>query len=210
MKKLLDVTDRKTRLLQQLLMAACGLLTGLVVALVQADAISPIMAGVLATLTVVTFVVTAGIKQRWELDYRGHLIRFENSPIMAEKLYLDEGLVAKGGFGKKMELRAPIRVGEGAGDTLVALADAGVRTFRLRLFVEGGDAEGDTHPATFVQTRSQPSAPDQKAIEATEELRPVTQSVVLGKFHLAKYALELLASLIGVIGGLIAIATWLS
>jgi hypothetical protein len=37
----------------------------------------------------------------------------------------------------------------------------------------------------------------------------VTESAVLGKITLAKNALELLASVIGVIGGLTALATWL-
>lgn len=61
-----------------------------------------------------------------------HQIR--KQPITAQKLYLDGGPVARGGVGMKMELRAPIRAGEGVGRGIVALVDAGFREFRLRRF----------------------------------------------------------------------------
>jgi hypothetical protein len=208
MKKLLDITDRKTRLLQQGLMAACGMLAGSVTVLLLNGALPAFVAGLLLTAALVLLVVAAGIKQRWEIEYRGHLIRFENSPVTGEKLYLDEGRVAGGRIGMKVELRAPIRVGEGAGDTIVALVDAGLRDFRLRLFVET-DALDSAHTAALVQP-GPPAASPRKYADATEDLRPVTQSAVLGKITLARNALELLASIIGVIGGLAALATWLS
>ena len=59
--------------------------------------------------------------------------------MTAERLFLDEGLVARGGIGSKMELRAPIRVGDGAGDEIVVLADARLTYFRVRIFVETDD-----------------------------------------------------------------------
>lgn len=208
MKLILDVTDTKTRLLQQGAMAGCFLLAALVVALFYGGALPAVAAIVLGAVVVVLFAVAAGIKQRWEVAYRGHRIRLENSPVSGERLFLDEGLVAKGGVGMKVELRAPIRVGEGAGETIVALVDAGVREFRLRLFVEG-EAEAGAHIARPIEPMP-PARPDASPGAAVEPGLPVTESVMLGRLRLAKYALELLASVIGGIGGLIAIATWLS
>ncbi len=81
---------------------------------------------------VVGLVVAGSIRQRWEVVYRGHQIRFENSPLTGERLFLDGGMVSRGGVGMKMELRAPIRVGEGAGDEIMALVGApGDRVHRL-------------------------------------------------------------------------------
>lgn len=207
MRKLLDITDRRTRLLQQGLMAACGFLGGIATVMLVTGALPVVVAGLVVVGAVVLFVVAAGIKQRWEIEYRGHRIRFENSPVKGERLFLDEGLVATGGFGMKMELRAPIRVGEGAGDTIVALVDAGIREFRLRLFVET-EALDSAHAAALVQA-APTSTPPPRFAEAEDDLRPVRESAVLGKITLAKHALEFLASLIGVIGGLTALATWL-
>lgn len=203
MKKLLDVTDRRTRLLQHASMAGCGLLAGAGIAMFRHGPLPPAAAGVLIVAAVVLLVLTAGIKQRWEIEYRGHRIRFENSAVTAERLFLDEGLVARGGVGMKMELRAPIRVGEGAGDTIVALVDAGVGAFRLRIFIETDDPAAVPASATLPHT-----PPEQRYAGAQEQLQPVRQSAVLGGITLAKHVFEFLASVIGVIGGLIALATW--
>ena len=54
----------------------------------------------------VMLILVAGIKQRWETEYKGHRVRFENSPVTAEELYLDDGLVAREGLGFQMELRS--------------------------------------------------------------------------------------------------------
>ena len=76
------------------------------------------------------------IKQRWETLYRGHHITFENGILSAERLYIDGVRVARGGFGRKMELAGTIPSGEGAGDRIIAWVDARVTQFRLRLFAE--------------------------------------------------------------------------
>lgn len=78
------------------------------------------------------------VKQRWSLPYRGHRIRFENSPLWSEKLFIDEELVAKGGLGKKKELSGTIRTGQGQGDEIVALSEAGLLRFRCRIFARPG------------------------------------------------------------------------
>ena len=106
-----------------------------------------------------------------------------------------------------MELRAPIRVGEGAGEEIVALVDAGFREFRLRIFVETEELDS-THTAVLA-TPAPAVALSQAYTAALEDLRPVTQSAMLGKILLAKYILEFIASLIGIIGAVIVLATWL-
>lgn len=197
MKKLLDVTDRKTRLLQQGLVAACGALgTFGFIALGEGLLPSPIAIAILVS-GFVLLIITAGIKQRWEVGYRDHTIRFENSPVTAEKLYLDEGLVARGGLGIKMELRAPIRVGEGAGEEIVALVDAGLREFRLRLFV---DNEEDDAPALAVP---------QTGGNVGEGISRVRESTVLGGVVLAKDIFEVIAAVTALISVLGASALWI-
>ncbi len=171
-------------------MLACGILVGLAITMLGDPAPELPTAVPIAILgsSLVLLVVTAGIRQRWEIDYKGHRIRFENSPITAERLFLDEGLVARGGFGSRTELRAPIRVGDGAGEELVALVHAGVREFHLRLFVES--AALDSTPAASVVSTTPPDASPPTLAAAVEDLQPVTESAVLGKMTVAKHVLE--------------------
>ncbi len=206
MKKLLDVTDRRNRFRQQILMGVFGALVGSG-AVTIASGSSPLYVGIIIiVLAVVLLGVTASIKQRWEIEYRGHTIRFENSAVTAERLFLDEGLVARGGVGTMMELRAPIRVGEGAGEVIVALVDARLRFFRLRLFVES-EVLDSGHTATLVEPPPAPALPPGDAYAAAaEDLRPVVHSTVLGRMIVAKNVMEFTAALIAVVG---AIAFWL-
>jgi hypothetical protein len=210
-KKLLDVTDRRTRLLQFALMGGSGVLVAMGVSLLRVDRFPMAFAIAMMVGAGLLFVVTAGIKQRWEIEYRGHRVRFENSPVFGERLFLDAGLVAKGGVGMKMEMRAPIRVGEGAGEVIVALVDAGLRDFRLRLFVEAPEGASE-HEATPIEPREPESSRSERArafAEAAEDLRPVTQNAVLGTLILAKNVYETIASVVGLIGGVSALVAWL-
>ena len=203
MKKLLDVTDRKTRMLQAICMAACSGLAGLGFVMFRAGAVPPALSVLIMGSALVLLVFAAGIRQRWEIEYRGHRIRFENSPVFAERLFLDEGLVARGGLGLKMELRALIRVGEGAGEEITALVDAGLRTFRLRIFVEKEETDQKQ------VARGIPPAPAAPTYDSPiQELRPVTQSTVLGRIVVAKHILEFIATLIAAIGALTAAVAW--
>src|SRR5262249_36030558 len=52
-----------------------------------------------------------------------------------ERLYVDGTLLASGGFGRLVELRATIPEGAGAGDQIRATAFAGVFSFGCRIFV---------------------------------------------------------------------------
>ena len=205
MRKLLDATDRRRRALQHFCLIAS---TALLVGGSTAGGALPVELQIsVVVLGAFLFIFSASIKQRWEIEYRGHRIRFENSAVTAERLFLDEGLVARGGFGSKMELRAPIRVGDGAGEEIVALVDARFTFFRLRIFVESED-EASPHAARIVE----PTAPlltGSSFAAATDDLQPVIESAVLGKIILAKHVLEFIAALIGVVGGLTAVAVWL-
>jgi serine/threonine-protein kinase len=76
------------------------------------------------------------IKQRWTVTYRGHPIRFENSCITGESLFIDNVRVARGGVGLRNEIRAVIPRGEAAGEEIVVLAESGLFSFHCRIFVE--------------------------------------------------------------------------
>ncbi|HEX9886590.1 MAG TPA: hypothetical protein VGA70_08885 [Longimicrobiales bacterium] len=205
MRKLLDVTDTRTRIVQQ----GLGVVGGILVAAgatVLITGSAPTFVGLGATVAaIILVVVTAGIKQRWEIEYRGHRIRFENSPVTAERLYLDDGLVARGGFGAMMELRAPIRVGDGAGETIVALVNAGQLRFRLRLFSEGGDV-GGAHSGNVIEAEARAAAAYDMALS---DERPVKSSAVLGRLILAKEIFEILGALAGLLGAASAALVWL-
>ena len=195
MTKLVDVTDRRVRRLQMAGVAGYATLLGIGVAMLSAESVPGLAAwGVLATALALLAVV-ASVRQRWEVEYKGHRVRFENSAVLAERLFLDGGLVARGGVGKTIEMRAPIRVGDGAGEEIVALSDAGLGSVRLRLFVEGAD---EVAPVSMVD-----------AAEAAPTSRPTVDTATLGGFAVVKQTVEFLAAVIGLVGGAVALAGWL-
>ena len=133
MQQLLDVTDRHGRLFQNGSIIGGALLAAGGVWLL-ASGVSPLVGGAAIVVGLVMTVVGVRVKQRWEVEYRGHRIRFENAPTSGEKLFVDERLVARGGLGVRMELKATIDHGEAAGDELIAQVEAGLLTFKLKLF----------------------------------------------------------------------------
>jgi serine/threonine protein kinase len=72
----------------------------------------------------------------WETAYKGHTIRLDCSSMFAEQIYLDDGLVQRGGFGTKMEFRTKIKAGDGIGDEIIIWFDAQFRYCRCRIDVE--------------------------------------------------------------------------
>ena len=208
MRKLIDVTDRETRRTQQASAAAASALAGVGAVLLIEEVGPAIAAWAALGSAAALLVLTAGIRQRWEVEYKGHRVRFENSAVLAERMYLDEGLVARGGLGTKTELRAPIRVGEGAGETLVALVDARLLSFRLRLFAEPPESAPETDDSAGPEARAVLVEPPPAAGAAPA--RVVTDSAVLGGAAVAKQAVEFLAAVVGLIGGISALVGWLS
>lgn len=72
----------------------------------------------------------------WETTYKGHSIKLDCSSMLAEQIYLDDGLVQRGGFGTKMEFRTKIKAGDGLGDEIIIWFDAQFRYCRCRIDVE--------------------------------------------------------------------------
>ncbi|MCC5865004.1 MAG: hypothetical protein JJU31_07815 [Wenzhouxiangella sp.] len=203
MHKILDVSDRRVRRLQlAAIFTSMALVT--IAGFLLTFAVAPLWMTVLAMLIGMTgLFVAGGIRQRWELDYKGHQIRFENSPITGERLYLDGGLVSRGGVGNKMELRAPIRVGDGAGEELMALVDASLLQIQLRLYVEGA-VPGDS-PASPVGT-APATLPSIDAVAAESSL---THQGALGRLVLARRAVEFIGSVITIVSTSSAALLWL-
>ena len=134
MTKLLEEVDRSLRPTQNI-----GILASSVLALIALQVIHKSLFPLGIALIMPGIVVvwaSIRLKQKWETEYKGHKIRFENSHITGEKLFLDDALVAKGGFGIHKELRASIKVGYGVGDEIMVLSEAGFLSFRCRIFIE--------------------------------------------------------------------------
>jgi hypothetical protein len=139
--QLLDATDTSRRGRQTLLMAtALPLVAIAIVLLVPAvrDGRSWLLlvSALCAFGAIIVFRAGARVIQKWEVTYKGHPVRFENSPIHAEKLFIDDELVASGGFGVKKRLQGVVRSGEGVGDRITADSYAGFTEFRCRLSAE--------------------------------------------------------------------------
>ena len=132
--KLLEEVDRRKRRLQHFAVAVGALLIVIGVASLETTSLG--VSAVPVILGAVAIVVGARIKQRFEVEYKGHRIRYENGPLTGERLFLDEGLVAKATVGYRIELRARINVGDGAGDEIMVLSEAGLFSFRCRIFIE--------------------------------------------------------------------------
>jgi len=135
---LLDETDRSTRLRQHaLLLLGVGFSVAGITLI-----ISGTVKGLPRTLTTGIVLLVIGIAlhflaartvQLFETDYKGHRIRFTNNPLTAERLYIDDALVARGGFGFVMRLEAMIPSGQNEGDRIVATSEARFTSFRCRI-----------------------------------------------------------------------------
>jgi len=133
---LLDVTDRKLRPLQH------GVVLAGVVVLLVAGAAAKRPEGIALTLWMIAgglalIGAAAAIRQKWAVTYKGHDVRFENNPLLGEKLFIDNTSSGKGKLGYRSEIRAVIASGEGAGDTVIARTEAGLLTLRCRITAEG-------------------------------------------------------------------------
>jgi hypothetical protein len=136
--KLFEATDRTRRILQHVLLL-CGF--GLMVAafssfftLTEAPRSGPVL-GILLSI-VAAFIAAAWVKQRWEVVYKGHRIRFQNSCFTGEALFIDGLCVARAGQQPWGELRAVIATEEGAGDEIIVLAETGLLSVHCRIFTE--------------------------------------------------------------------------
>lgn len=76
----------------------------------------------------------------WEVSYKGHAVRFQNDPCLAERLFIDDQLVARGGVGLHMVLSAPLTSGAGAGEIITITSRAGLFSFSCRIVAVSGAA----------------------------------------------------------------------
>ena len=137
--QLLDVTDRTRRLLQH-----GAIFAGVVVLLFAKAAAEGDLTLALSLIAcgLALFGAAATIKQKWAVTYRGHDVRYENSPLLGEKLLIDNKLVGKGKIGFRSETRGVIRSGNGAGDTIIARTEAGFFSFRCRITAQAAETAG--------------------------------------------------------------------
>jgi serine/threonine protein kinase len=157
--KLLEATDVKRRIGQHLLLlAGFAVIIAVLGSFLTSDILArdPGTGNVIAVFLAVAaaFIAAAWVKQRWEVIYKGHRIRFQNSCYTGEALFLDGVCVARGGLGPLRELRAVIAHGEGAGDEIRAVAEADLTSVRCRIF-----AEQKTPPTGDSPALDEPAAP---------------------------------------------------
>ncbi len=120
----------------------------------------------------------AGItKQQWDVIYRGHKIRFDNSVYASGRLYIDKQLVASGGVGPTTQLRGRILEGDGAGDVIVARTKADLLSFRLRLYAQRGGSSFAAAPVVYSRredvSRSEPDVESAVVAEPISVARPL-------------------------------------
>jgi hypothetical protein len=77
--------------------------------------------------------------------YKGHTIRFENSVVFGERLYIDGVRITKGVLGFHKTLQGVIHSGNGSGDRIIAHSEAGLTMFKIRIV-----AESTQEPASSV------------------------------------------------------------
>jgi phage baseplate assembly protein gpV len=134
---LLEETDTRRRVLQQILVLAGGALVvaGLAAcAFVHGAARGLSLAAVVAGAALI--VAASRVLVRWEVPYEGHIIRFENSVVFGERLIIDGERITRGALGYSKVLEGTIKRGSRAGQTSRAESEAGVIRFRCKLTVE--------------------------------------------------------------------------
>lgn len=154
-RELLDRTDRARRVLQ-LSVVWIGVALLFLAGAVLRESIqgrAGLIGGSFAVLGLAVMASGLLIKVRWDLDYKGHRIRFDNDPFTGERLFIDDVKVAKGGIGLRMVLTGVIPAGEGAGDVITAIAEAGLWKFRCRIVAEEA---GAPEPAVLADSGAAP------------------------------------------------------
>jgi tRNA A-37 threonylcarbamoyl transferase component Bud32 len=133
--KLMDDTERKYRTRHHIVLMASFMLVPVAFPVFRDNSLFGI--AILAA-ALVLFIWAVRIKKHlvWETTYKGHTIRLDCSSMLAEQIYLDDGLVQRGGFGTKMEFRTKIKAGDGIGDEIIIWFDAQLTYCRCRIDVE--------------------------------------------------------------------------
>jgi hypothetical protein len=134
---LLDETDRAARRYQHFLLLGgiAWIVLGVILALLPMPVLLPISL-VLGIGGIAMMVAASRNRQQWEIEYLGHSLRFENSVYTSGRLIIDGKTMAAGGVGLSTKLSARIPRGLGEGDRIVVKTNAGLLSFRCRIFVE--------------------------------------------------------------------------
>lgn len=131
---LLDATEHKSRILQQVAPVLGGaLLTVGLSMLVILPGANRLLGVVSALLGVALFVWGGRLLVRWEVPYKGHRIRFQNSIVFGERLYIDDDRFDDDNADSPKTLSGTIAVGEGAGERITASSAAGVISLHCRI-----------------------------------------------------------------------------
>lgn len=136
--ELLDATDREQRLRQNVRLLGAVVIAlaafGPLVVGARTSNVAMILLGIAGLVAAIALARSAALaRQRWDVDYKGHPIRFENNPLVGEQLYIDDELVARGGLGTRFRLEGRIQSGDGEGDTIIAESEARLSHFRCRI-----------------------------------------------------------------------------
>jgi hypothetical protein len=138
---LLEVADTRQRPIQTIVPMAGVLLGAAGVAMWVRAGGGPSVRAVSSTVIGIAL-IAASLRSviAWDVTYKGHVIRFQNDPCFAERLFIDGQLVARGGVGLLMVLSGTIPSGEGAGETIRATSRAGLVSFSCRIVAVSPDA----------------------------------------------------------------------
>jgi hypothetical protein len=133
--ELLEATDRARRRVQHVAISSGVLLLLTERALLRSRQPGPLDL-LLISVSLMFILVGMVVKQRWEVEFQEHRIRFENSPMFAERLFIDGKVVARGRVGRHIELRGKVKGTDGRVNHITAVSDAGLWTFRCRIRAE--------------------------------------------------------------------------
>lgn len=138
MEKLLEETDFRQRIVQHYTFLSGVALVWLSLMLFASPRVLLLVSFVTFASGAAALAVAVFTRQRFAVTYRGHDIRVVNGILAGEKLYIDGKVAARGGLGRRKEIRAALPNPKLAGDEIVVLCEAGLMRFRCRIFVEHG------------------------------------------------------------------------
>lgn len=134
---LLDASDTGRRLLQQgLALVGAALVVSGIVLLATGQGAARGLGLPTALVGTGLLFVASRILVRFEVPYRGHIIRFENSVVFGERLVIDGERFTGGVLGYRKVIEGAIRRGSHTGKRVRAESVAGFVRFRCKLTVE--------------------------------------------------------------------------
>jgi hypothetical protein len=141
---LLQGSDTRNRIRQQAvpIMGAAGLIAGLALLAVRGES-ARLSGGIMVGAGVALLLAAPQLLVAWDVEYKGHAIRFENSVLFGERLYIDEERFSSGPFGYQKVLEGTITTGQGAGDRIRSESTAGLFRFDCRITAEASGASGE-------------------------------------------------------------------